>query len=252
MNSHLKWTISLAGLLAGSPVAAQSELLSPASDSVEVEIAGLGTVEAPAQGYRINAFLLREVGGASVDVADIVRRLEELESVERKVCHPFSPLGFFGADLSAAGAEEEPLDVPAPPEDEAPEANPGDPEEGSDWAAYAPVSYSGLFASRAAVDSVRAVLRERGQRPATVQPVLFDCTAASEQARLAALRDSLKQVTSLAAALGMNVAGITRIAAANDDANLLVMSALSQMTNRGVNDTVEVQVPLRVTYRLER
>ena len=81
--------------------------------------------------------------------------------------------------------------------------------------------------------------------------MLFDCSEAFDQARLAALSASAQQVEPLARALGMRVGGITRVASAPEDQGVLLISAMFQFQTEP-RDTVKVQSALRVTYRLER
>lgn len=236
----------MAGLLLISAVAALGALPQPASDTVEVELSVVGTAEVPAQGYRINAFLFRQPPGASepVDTAAIIRQLEALEMPDRETCLPPNRFGFVGNELATLASEA----VEASEEtDSAPEGAP------AEWRLRAPVPHSGLLPSGAAVESAQAVLSNRRQRPAVIQPVLFECDAAFEQARLAALARSAEEVEPIAQALGMRVAGVTRIASDSQTNSLLVLTTLNHMNNASdPSETVDVQVSLNVTYRLER
>lgn len=228
----------------------QAAAVQPASDSVEVEIAVTGTVEVPAQGYRLNAFLSRRQASSAepVDTSALVKELEALETPERETCMPYNPYGLVGNELMAFGDEEEFAD-----EDD--DALAGAPEAvrvaEADRRARSPVPYAGLFASKADVERAQALIEGRQQRRAILQGVLFDCSEAFDQARLAALSASAEQVEPLARALGMRISGITRVASAPEDQSVLLVSAMFQFQTEP-RDTVKVQSALRVTYRLER
>ena len=134
----------MAGLRWISAIAALGALPQPASDTVEVELSVVGTAEVPAQGYRINAFLIRQSPGASepVDTAAIIRQLEALEMAERETCLPPNPFGFVGNELATLASEA----VEASEETgSAPEGAP------AEWRLRAPVPHSGLLPSSAAV-----------------------------------------------------------------------------------------------------
>lgn len=228
----------------------QAAAVQPAGDSVEVEIAVTGTAEVPAQGYRLNAFLSRRQAGSPepVDTSSLVKELEALEMPERETCMPFNPYGFAGNELMDFGDEEE----FAGADDD---ALAGAPEAvrvaEASRRARSPVPYAGLFACKTEVERAQALIEGRQQRPAILQGVLFDCSEAFDQARLAALSASAQQVEPLARALGMRVGGITRVASAPEDQGVLLISAMFQFQTEP-RDTVKVQSALRVTYRLER
>jgi hypothetical protein len=190
-----------------------------------------------------------------------------LEMPERETCLPFNPFGFIANDLAVF--DEEDATTVTDAADEAAERTAEENLEGAaaaaraaaaeaaedaavDWRSYSPVSYVGFFSSKASVERAQALLEGHEQRPAVLQPVLFDCSEATDQARLAALTASAVQVEPLARALGMRVVGVTRVASATEDQSLVLFSAMSQLTQNAARDTVKVQSALRVTYRLER
>ena len=242
---HAPRAMTLALLLAGMPLAAQDALPGPASDSVQVELNAVGSVEVPAQAYRVSGLVgaWPGQGGPSplsaTDLASIEAQLEAMEMPERGSCLPSYPMGLVGNEAFAVaiGAEQ------------AGEAEEGG---GAEAAPATPKAYSGLFATRDRAEQARELIREHASFPVQVLAILFDCDASHESATLDALRKSRAEADRLAQAMRMRNAGVVRISEATEDYSVAMLSAVQSMQSQELSETVRVSTVLKVTYRFDR
>jgi hypothetical protein len=238
VTRHAAWTVAL---MAAAPLAAQDRLPRAAGDSVEVKLTVEGTAEVPAQSYGLSVLLVPRPG-TQLDLGALGARLEALEMPARETCLASFPMGFISNPI-----ETSTVDLPMP-DDEDLEAD-------AEANAFAAASYySGMFASRETAQEAQRLLRESSQAEGRVQPMLFDCEAAFDEARLAALRKSAAEADQLADALRLRNAGVTRIESATSDPNQLLLDVMrnAQSDTAEAAETVKVNASLTVTYRLER
>lgn len=227
-------------VLAGSPAAAQDAMPKPAAEGIEVELSVRGTIEVPAQGYRLGGLLFWDIV-APGDREAVESRVAELEIRDRIVCLPDYPIGFVSNEVFV---DDAPMFDPSVAEGDGtgqPEALP---------AFDRLTSYSGLFATRAAAEEARALLKPRRKEALPLQPILFDCAEALDRARIAALAKSANEAEALAVAMGLRNAGVVRIEFADDDPGSAVISALR--SGGASADTVAASVSIKATFRFER
>lgn len=218
--------------------AAQLAAVQPASNSVELTLSVVGSSEVPAQGYQVYAMMVRtgpsEAGDP--DARPPLAELKELEAEKRDTCGSFYSIGFFGNDYYDETAEQITLEEAT----ESLELPPFAP----------PTQYSGLFATREAADQALALLRPLRPTMLRAAPVLYNCDAALEQAKVDALGRSQQQAEVLAAAMGMKVAGIIKIEDEDDAQGALQLLSYYSARSGADDRTVATMARLRVTFSL--
>jgi len=217
-------------------LATQLAAVQPAGDTVELEILADGSAEVPAEGFQITAMVLQ-------DGRDVVEQLVKMEAPKRETCLPGSLLGFVGNEAFADEGEVEEESAQIPVDSGEADAEPRFP---------APVYYSGIFASRDKAEQALKLIRSKNSTMRGAAPVLYECEGVFERAKLDALVESAKEAAALADALGMQVAGVTRIADESDQTTVALELVSMYSTRDFDRDTVKVTRRLKVVYLLRK
>lgn len=210
-----------------------------APESVEVEVQVTGSVDVPAQGYRVSVYSAPQPQQElpSPPLADARRKalisVDALGPVGRPACSSdVTKIGFIGNEATGGPAPEE--------------AEPGD------IGAFEQVQKT--FISLADAQKAEELLIAAGFKTfGKPNAILFECDAATRDAKAEALKTSSSKAQEYAGLLGLRVRGLKRLSDRVSDPWSAALAGAATGQRLSVPEgKVRVTATVTVTYALER